>query len=77
MSEKPIHLASDVHLGAVPPETERAFVRWLKHTADCASELILNGDLFDFWFGVWLGNSRRTHANAPERWPISSMEVFP
>ena len=50
MSEKPIHFASDVHLGAVPAETERAFVRWLRHTADCASELILNGDLFDFWF---------------------------
>ena len=50
MSEKPIHFASDIHLGAVPPETERAFVRWLMYTADCASELILNGDLFDFWF---------------------------
>ncbi len=50
MSEKPIHFASDVHLGAVSAETERAFVRWLMHTADCASELILNGDLFDFWF---------------------------
>ncbi len=50
MSEKPIYFASDVHLGAVPVETERAFVRWLQHTADCASELILNGDLFDFWF---------------------------
>ena len=50
MSEKPIHFASDVHLGAVPIETERAFVRWLMYTADHASELILNGDLFDFWF---------------------------
>jgi len=50
MSEKPIHFASDIHLGAVPSETERAFVRWLIYTADCASELILNGDLFDFWF---------------------------
>ena len=50
MSERPIHFASDIHLGAVPPETERAFVRWLMFTADRASELILNGDLFDFWF---------------------------
>lgn len=50
MSEKPIHFASDIHLGAVPRETERSFVRWLMHTADCASELIINGDLFDFWF---------------------------
>jgi UDP-2,3-diacylglucosamine hydrolase len=50
MSEKPIHFASDVHLGAVPAETERTFVRWLMYTAEHASELILNGDLFDFWF---------------------------
>ena len=50
MSEKPIYFASDVHLGAVPPETERAFIRWLTYTADHASELVLNGDLFDFWF---------------------------
>ena len=50
MAEKPIYFASDVHLGAVAPETERAFVRWLMYTADHASELILNGDLFDFWF---------------------------
>ena len=50
MPDKPIHFASDVHLGAVPPDTERAFVRWLMYTADRASELILNGDLFDFWF---------------------------
>jgi len=50
MPDKPIHFASDVHLGAVPLDTERAFVRWLMYTADRASELILNGDLFDFWF---------------------------
>ncbi len=50
MSEKPIHFASDVHLGAVPPEIERAFVRWLMYTADHASELILNGDIFDQTF---------------------------
>ena len=50
MSEKPLHVASDIHLGVVPPETEQAFLRWLAHTAENASALILNGDLFDFWF---------------------------
>ena len=50
MPEKPIHLVSDIHLGAVPHETERAFVRWLEHTGESASQLIVNGDLFDFWF---------------------------
>ena len=41
---------SDVHLGAVPPETEEAFRRWLLHVKESASRLIINGDLFDFWF---------------------------
>lgn len=49
-SSKPVLIASDVHLGAVAPEQERAFLTWLRSTAERASWLILNGDLFDFWF---------------------------
>lgn len=47
---KPLFLVSDVHLGAVPAETEAAFRRWLRHAAESASRLVINGDLFDFWF---------------------------
>jgi len=43
-------LASDVHLGVVPHETERAFVAWLERSAGEADLLVINGDLFDFWF---------------------------
>ena len=50
MSDAPVFVVSDIHLGAVPPARERAFVRWLEHTGGEASELIINGDLFDFWF---------------------------
>jgi len=50
MSEKPVYVVSDVHLGAVPPERERAFLRWLAHAGDAASQVVVNGDLFDFWF---------------------------
>ncbi|MDP2959282.1 MAG: UDP-2,3-diacylglucosamine diphosphatase [Longimicrobiales bacterium] len=50
MSEKPVYLASDVHLGAAPPRNEAAFLAWLRHTADVASHVVINGDLFDFWF---------------------------
>ena len=50
MPSKPAFLVSDVHLGAVPPETEEAFRRWLLHVKGSASRLIINGDLFDFWF---------------------------
>ena len=50
MSEKPVYVVSDTHLGAVPRETERAFWRFLDHVAREASFLLINGDLFDFWF---------------------------
>jgi UDP-2,3-diacylglucosamine hydrolase len=43
-------VTSDVHLGAVPRETEQAFLKWLEHVAANGSSLILAGDLFDFWF---------------------------
>jgi UDP-2,3-diacylglucosamine hydrolase len=47
---KPVLLASDVHYGAAPPAHERAFLAWLEHAAAEASHIIVNGDLFDFWF---------------------------
>ena len=50
MTEKPVHIVSDIHLGAVPKETEHSFVRWLENAGQNASRLIINGDLFDFWF---------------------------
>ena len=50
MSELPVYVVSDIHLGAVPNETERAFRRFLAEVANSASHLLINGDLFDFWF---------------------------
>jgi UDP-2,3-diacylglucosamine hydrolase len=50
MSGKPACVVSDIHLGAVPERTERAFCRILGHVREHASELLINGDLFDFWF---------------------------
>jgi len=43
-------ITSDVHLGAVPLETERLFVRFLDHVGEAGSSLLIAGDLFDFWF---------------------------
>jgi UDP-2,3-diacylglucosamine hydrolase len=43
-------ITSDVHLGAVPPATERAFLAFLEHVGAEGSRLIIPGDLFDFWF---------------------------
>jgi UDP-2,3-diacylglucosamine hydrolase len=50
MSQKPVYVVSDTHLGAVPRETERAFRGFLDHVAAEAQSLLINGDLFDFWF---------------------------
>jgi UDP-2,3-diacylglucosamine hydrolase len=55
---KPVLLASDVHLGAVRSGRERHFLSWLEHAAGAASWIILNGDLFDFWFEYRRGTTR-------------------
>jgi UDP-2,3-diacylglucosamine hydrolase len=50
MRTKPAYIVSDIHLGAVPAATERAFRAFLDHAAEHAGSLLINGDLFDFWF---------------------------
>ena len=55
---KPVYLASDAHLGAAPPEHQRSFLEWLEHAGTVASEVIINGDLFDFWFEYRWGITR-------------------
>ena len=48
--EKPFLILSDVHLGAVPPATERAVLGFFEYACDVAAGLVINGDLFDVWF---------------------------
>ena len=50
MANAPTYLASDVHLGPGGHEREARFIRWLDHAALNASQIVINGDLFDFWF---------------------------
>jgi UDP-2,3-diacylglucosamine hydrolase len=50
MQDLPVFIASDVHLGAAPPDTEGAFLSWLEHCGLHASRVVINCDLFDFWF---------------------------
>jgi UDP-2,3-diacylglucosamine hydrolase len=50
MPPPPVFFASDVHMGAISREQEEAFYGWLEHVGEEASRLVLNGDLFDFWF---------------------------
>jgi UDP-2,3-diacylglucosamine hydrolase len=48
--QRPDFIASDQHLGAVPPAKERAFVDFLERVGTEGRSLLLVGDLFDFWF---------------------------
>ncbi|HVE78080.1 MAG TPA: UDP-2,3-diacylglucosamine diphosphatase [Gemmatimonadaceae bacterium] len=41
---------SDTHLGAAPAEVERQLLGFLRAVSSAARTLVINGDLFDFWF---------------------------
>jgi len=41
---------SDAHLGFAEDEVERAVISFLRHVASRAGSLVINGDLFEFWF---------------------------
>jgi UDP-2,3-diacylglucosamine hydrolase len=46
----PCFVFSDVHLGVTPPQVERALLGFLEHLRGRAGSVVINGDLFDFWF---------------------------
>lgn len=46
----PCWVISDVHLGVTPPETDRALLALLDRARSSARSLVVNGDLFEFWF---------------------------
>jgi UDP-2,3-diacylglucosamine hydrolase len=48
--ETPCHLVSDLHLGVARPEVERSFERYLAALRGRVPSVIINGDLFEFWF---------------------------
>ena len=43
-------VVSDAHLGATPPSVEERFLAFLDAVPDFGDCLLVNGDLFDFWF---------------------------
>ena len=48
--DRPWLVVSDIHLGGVPRETERAFHDFVGDAVDSSAGLIINGDLFDLWY---------------------------
>jgi len=50
MLPAPCYVISDAHLGAAPAESERELLTFLERLPADAQSLVINGDLFDFWF---------------------------
>jgi len=50
MSDRASIIISDLHLGAVPRAHEEAFIAFLAEVPERTGDLVINGDLFDFWF---------------------------
>lgn len=50
MLVSPCYLIGDTHLGVGPADLERRLVEFLRHLPGSAKSLVINGDLFDFWF---------------------------
>jgi len=46
----PVYVVSDAHLGYATRDAERSLVRFLRHLPGRAGALVINGDLFEFWF---------------------------
>jgi UDP-2,3-diacylglucosamine hydrolase len=46
----PCYILSDAHLGFAPSDVERAVISFLRHVATHGRALVINGDLFEFWF---------------------------
>jgi len=46
----PAYVISDAHLGFATRDVERSLIRFLRHLQGRARSLVINGDLFEFWF---------------------------
>ena len=46
----PAYVISDAHLGFATRAVERSMLRFLRHLHGKAGSLVINGDLFEFWF---------------------------
>ncbi len=50
MLAAPCYIISDVHLGHAPEAVERSLLTFLRWLPGRAGSLLINGDLFEFWF---------------------------
>lgn len=50
MLPAPCYIFSDAHLGFASDAVEHAVLRFLRHLEHSAASVVVNGDLFEFWF---------------------------
>ena len=50
LSPSRVVVVADAHLGQAPPPAEQAFHAFLAAVPELGDALLINGDLFDFWF---------------------------
>ena len=50
MLPAPAYVISDAHLGFATRDVERTLLRFFRHLHGHAGSLVINGDLFEFWF---------------------------
>ena len=50
MLSPPCYIISDLHLGFADASVERDVLRFFRHLHGRARSLVINGDLFEFWF---------------------------
>ena len=46
----PCYVFSDTHLGAASSDVEKRLLEFLRYLAQRAGSVVINGDLFEFWF---------------------------
>ncbi|MDZ4675277.1 MAG: UDP-2,3-diacylglucosamine diphosphatase [Gemmatimonadota bacterium] len=50
MTAEQLVIVQDAHLGAAPPDVDQAMMAFLDQVPSLGDALLVNGDLFDFWF---------------------------
>src|SRR2546426_5474038 len=68
-------VVADAHLGQVPPAVAVAFHRFLDAVPDLGDALLINGDLFDFWFEYGSVIPRRHFGTVAKLHPLRAPRV--
>lgn len=68
-------VVADAHLGQVPPAVGATFHRFLDAIPDLGDALLINGDLFDFWFEYGTVIPRRHFATVAKLYALRTAGI--